>query len=263
MKVRDLMTRPPITIRDTDDVALALQHMAWGEVRHLPVLREGRLVGVVSERDLLANRFGNPSLAEVMSAPAQVAAPEDDVTEAARRMVEQRLGCLPVVDKSGLVGILTVTDLVAAEAKLIEVERGGRLAVRDAMTRTPLCVGEDELLLDAVSRMADRDVRHAPVLDADGRVVAMLSDRDVRLALGASLLAIPDGAAAPKVRLLRVRDAMTKDPIVAREETPLKEAAAAFLNRHVGALPVVDEGRRITGILSYVDVLRALAGGLV
>jgi CBS domain-containing protein len=46
MKVRDLMTRPPLTIDEHDDVALGLQIMAWGDVRHLPVLRDGALAGV-------------------------------------------------------------------------------------------------------------------------------------------------------------------------------------------------------------------------
>src|SRR5690349_10239073 len=99
MKVRDLMAHPPLTIRETDDVALGLQVMAWGTVRHLPVLRERTLVGVVSERDLLANRERNPLISEVMSSPVHTAAPQDDAADAARRMVQDRLGCLPVLDR--------------------------------------------------------------------------------------------------------------------------------------------------------------------
>jgi len=60
MKVKELMTQSPLTARPDDDVDLGLQIMAWGEVRHLPLLEEGRLVGIVSERDLLANQENNP-----------------------------------------------------------------------------------------------------------------------------------------------------------------------------------------------------------
>ncbi len=116
MKLRDLMTQPPLTIHDDDDVALGLQVMAWGRIRHLPVLHDDRLLGVVSERDLLANRETNPRIGAVMTSPAQVASPDDDVSDAAGRMVSARLGCLPVVERGRLVGIVTVTDVVAAQA---------------------------------------------------------------------------------------------------------------------------------------------------
>ena len=85
-------------------------------MRHLPVLRDGALAGVVSESDLLANKQGNPPIREVMTSPAQVADPDQEIAEAARQMVGGRLGCLPVVEHNELLGIITVTDIVAAQA---------------------------------------------------------------------------------------------------------------------------------------------------
>lgn len=256
MKIRDLMTRPPLTIRDDDDVALAIQLMAWGDVRHLPVLRDDHLVGMVTERDILATGEANPRIAEIMSAPAQTAHPDDEVADAARRMVAGRLGCLPVIDRGDLVGIVTVTDVVAAQSGL-----GMELLptdVRAVMTRSPSTVGPDELLLEAVARMAERHIRHAPVVDEAGHLIGMLSDRDVRLALGASLLAVPDRAAPSRTRSLKVGDAMSPEPVVLHESTSMTEAAAAFIHKNVGALPVLDDDERLVGILSYVDVLRTL-----
>ncbi len=257
MKVRDLMTRPPLTIEENNDVALGLQIMAWGDVRHLPVLREGTLAGVVSERDLLANKQGNPRVGEIMTSPAQVAHPDDDITEAARRMVGARLGCLPVVEHNELVGIVTVTDIVAAQGGL-EPNQGLRIPVRAAMTRGPITVGAEDFLLEAIRVIAERQVRHAPVIDEQRHVVGILSDRDIRLALGATLFSAVDGAAAVRVRFLKVREVMSRNPIVVHQSLPLREAAAAFLHKSVGALPVVDDEERIVGILSYVDVLRAV-----
>jgi CBS domain-containing protein len=260
MQVRELMSRLPVTVRDTDDVVLALQLMAWGEIRHLPVLHEERLVGVVSERDLLANRATNPPVAEVMTAPAQVAGPDDDVAEAARRMVGARLGCLPVLERGKLVGMITVTDLVALHGAP-GAAQDLQIPVGALMTREPMTVSPDDFLLDAIVRIGKRQVRHAPVVDAEGRVVGMLSDRDIRLALGASLLSASDAAAGPRLRLLKVREAMSHEPLVVQESASLASAAAAFVHRSIGALPVVDALGRITGILSYVDVLRALLSG--
>lgn len=257
MKVRELMTRSPVTVQDGDDVALGLQIMAWGRLRHLPVLHENRLVGVVSERDLLASRQDNPRVGEVMTSPAQVADPEDEVSDAAHRMVGARLGCLPVVTRGKLVGIVTVTDLVAAHGTPGAADNLG-VPVSEAMTRTPIAVSPDDFLLEAVRLISTRQVRHAPVVDPDLHVVGMLSDRDIRLALGATLLFTGDGGAPPRLRLLKVRDAMSSDPALVHEDTQLAQAAALFLQRNVGALPVVDRQDRLVGILSYVDVLRAL-----
>ncbi|HET9752344.1 MAG TPA: CBS domain-containing protein, partial [Myxococcales bacterium] len=216
------------------------------------------LVGVVSERDLLANRATNPPVAEVMTAPAQVAGPDDDVAEAARRMVGARLGCLPVVERGKLVGMITVTDLVALHGAPGATQDLQMIPVGALMTREPMTVSPDDFLLDAIVRIGKRQVRHAPVVDAEGRVVGMLSDRDIRLALGASLLSASDAAAGPRLRLLKVREAMSHEPLSVQESASLASAAAAFVHRSIGALPVVDAHGRIAGILSYVDVLRAL-----
>jgi CBS domain-containing protein len=257
MKVRDLMAGPPVTIAEADDVALGLQIMAWGDLRHLPVVRDGRLVGVVSERDLLTHRESNPRIAEVMTAPAEVASPDDDATEAARRMVDARLGCLPVLERGKLIGIVTVTDLVALQARPLPAKEL-RASVSTLMTRDPMTVAPDDLLLEAVRRMSEANVRHAPVVDEEHHVIGMLSDRDVRLALGAILLDAHNGEGAARVRLLKVRDAMSENPVVAEETASLAEAAAVFVRKGVGAVPVLDRIGRLAGIVSYVDLLRSV-----
>ena len=260
MKVKELMTQSPLTARPDDDVDLGLQIMAWGEVRHLPVLEEGRLVGIVSDRLLLANQENNPRMREIMSSPPQVAHPDEDVEDAAARMVRERLGCLPVVLGGDLVGIGTVTDVISARAGLA-VPRGiERMTVGEAMTPEPVTVLPDDLFVDAIARMSARNVRHAPVVDGDGRVVGMLSDRDARLAVGNSLLAASGAAGPVRLRLLRVRDVMSRDPIVMRESDSLAQAAECLRFRTVGALPVVDRAGKLTGILSYIDILDQLLG---
>jgi CBS domain-containing protein len=256
MKVKDLMARPPLTIRDNDDVALAVQLMAWGDVRHLPVLRDDHLVGIVSQRDILATGEANPRVSQIMSAPVQTAHPDDEVADAARRMVAGRLGCLPVLNRGELVGIVTVTDMVAAQSGLgLDVLP---VSVRSIMTRSPIVASAEDSLLQAVARMAERHIRHLPVVDGARKVIGMLSDREVRLALGASLLAISDGAAPSRTQFLAVRDAMSREPAVVHESAPVSEAAASFIHRNVGALPVIDDDERLVGMLSYVDVLRTL-----
>ncbi len=132
-RVRDIMQEKIVTISDGDTLSTVEDIMTLGHVRHMPVVHAGKLVGVVSERDLLRaslsnlTEFGSEQrrafltvveIARVMSAPPIVIEPDAGVQEAARVMAERRIGCLPVVEGDTLVGMLTETDVLASFAGL-------------------------------------------------------------------------------------------------------------------------------------------------
>jgi CBS domain-containing membrane protein len=137
LRVRDLMSRDPKTLGRNDQLSLADDLMRQERIRHLPVLDEdGELVGILSQRDLfrgaLARALGYGETAqrrvlgllavkEVMTNQVVTVAPDASVTDAARTMVDRKIGCLPVVEGGKLVGILTEGDFVevlAARGKL-------------------------------------------------------------------------------------------------------------------------------------------------
>lgn len=264
MKVRELMTSSGVlSAREDDDLALAAQMMVWGGVRHLPVVRGGVVVGVLSERDVLARRAQEGREAErlqvrdVMRQPALVARPDEDVREAAARMVGHRVGCLPVVEDGRLLGIVTRSDLLAhlEGAARSRPLAAPQLRIADVMHRDVATVHGDDDLVDAAARMVHHNVRHLPVVDGEGRVIGMLTDRDVRTAVGDPRRAIDDDTLRVRVRALKVWAAMTTPVVSVLPETPLGEAIGHFVDRRVGALPVVDEEEHLLGIVSYVDVL--------
>lgn len=127
MKVQELMTTDVVTIGRNDELSVADDVMKMQRVRHLPVLEDGRLVGVLSQRDLFlaalstAMGFGQKAsqeflktvpVKEVMTGDLITIAPSDDVTAAAHLMTDNKIGCLPVVDDGKLVGLLTESDFV-------------------------------------------------------------------------------------------------------------------------------------------------------
>jgi CBS domain-containing membrane protein len=127
LKVNDIMTREVKTLGRNDTLDIARDVMALGRIRHLPVLDDGKVVGVVSQRDLFsaglvaALGYGSRtqttllktvSVKEVMSEPPITVSPEVRVTKAARLMMEKKIGCLPVVEGETLVGLVTETDLL-------------------------------------------------------------------------------------------------------------------------------------------------------
>ncbi len=127
--VREIMTPVVETLRRNDQLALADDLMRAQRIRHLPVLDEdGRLCGLVSQRDLfrgaLAKALGYGETAqrklhtmllvkEIMTNDVVTIGPHEPLANAARLMIEHKIGCLPVVDADTLLGIVTETDFVA------------------------------------------------------------------------------------------------------------------------------------------------------
>jgi acetoin utilization protein AcuB len=138
MLVRDIMRAPAVSIPPDTTLENAYRTMQEASIRHLPVLEEARLVGVVTDRDLrLATSALAPSpfasdsrVAAVMSRPPLTADPLDPIEDAARTMRERKIGCLPVVTDGRVIGIVTGLDLLDGLIRMTGVDKpSGRLEV--------------------------------------------------------------------------------------------------------------------------------------
>jgi acetoin utilization protein AcuB len=266
MKIRDIMRPGPYTIHDTEPLGIAHRTMARARVRHLPVIDGDKLVGILSERDVLAARaragpdddWWAQTVRYAMKSPVQTAGPDDSLTEVAGRMAAAKIGAMPVVELGKLIGLVTATDVLDAEVRSAMAPAPSTQAiVADAMTPWPITVGPQDALLTAVERMADRHVRHMPVVDATSALVGMVSDRDIRTAIGDPAQFIAERTTSPAQ--FRVKDIMTKPAVAIPFDQPLIELARSFTTDRIGAVPVVDRFGALIGIVSYVDALRVLA----
>jgi CBS domain-containing protein len=126
-RVRDIMQTGVVTVSAGDTLSTVEDIMTLGGVRHMPVVRGGTLVGVVSERDLLRASLSNLTafgqeerraflqvveITRVMSTPPVVIDPDAEIEQAARLLAENRIGCLPVIEEGKLVGLVTETDVL-------------------------------------------------------------------------------------------------------------------------------------------------------
>src|SRR5215831_13880822 len=120
--VRDIMTPEVTTLGRNDSLQLAKDIITLGRIRHFPVVDDGKVVGVVSQRDLYRASLGSVmkygekaqraflegiAVKEVMNDPPVTIAPHASVQDAARLMMEHKIGCLPVLEGTQLVGIVT------------------------------------------------------------------------------------------------------------------------------------------------------------
>jgi CBS domain-containing protein len=136
------------------------------------------------------------------------------------------------------------------------------MIARELMTPDPLTVTPQASIAEVWDLMREADVRHIPVVQADA-LVGMVSDRDLGRVDIARLLnvegagALRDELATPIVRV------MTSQVIAVGPEAHIGEVIELLIEHKIGALPVVqEETREVLGIISYVDVLRALQGVL-
>lgn len=266
MKVSDIMQGDVATVVAHDTLGVAHQVMLWHGIRHLPVVWVGRVVGLLSERDVLAHLSQveglegvEATVGQVMSTPVETIHPSAPLADAAARMSVLKVGCLPVEEEGELVGILTSTDLLANMAQYpVEDLDPSSLDAGTIMSTKLQAVMPDDPLLDAVATMVFRGVRHLLVVDGLRRVVGMLSDRDVRAAVGHPLQALEDADLSEKLANMKVSHAMTREPRTVRTDSSLASLVDALLAERFGALPVVDEGDRLVGIVSYIDLLHRL-----
>lgn len=257
------MRRSPWVVDGIDSLGTAHELMRQHAIRHLPVLRNDVLVGMLSEHDILdyranlegADDWTRVAVSGAMTRSPQTAGPDDSVTEVTGRFASSKLDALPVVELGRLIGIVTVTDILAAEVRRAMAPGACPPATAaDAMTIGPFTIGPDDTLLEAATRMSLRGIRHLPVIE-HGAVIGVLSERDLRTHVGDPSLFTMTRGTSP----LRVRDVATHAPITAAPDQPLVEIAKRFTDHRIGAMPVVDRDGTLVGIISYVDVLRTVA----
>ncbi len=141
MLVRDWMSPNPHVVPPSTPVLEAMQLLRDGGYRRLPVVRDGHLVGIVTDRDLkeatpskattlsvyeLNYLLSKLTLKDVMRTPVVTIGPDDAIEEAALAMESHRVSGLPVVEAGRVVGILTITDLLRAFVDFLGLRDGGR-----------------------------------------------------------------------------------------------------------------------------------------
>jgi acetoin utilization protein AcuB len=121
MQIARCMTPNPVVISTTDTLAAAKALMDKGRFRRLPVLEGGNLVGIITERDLRQHRgyLDSTRVDAAMTSDPVTISPSISAEDAARLMLEHKIGGIPVVDQGKLVGIVSTSDLLRAFLNIV------------------------------------------------------------------------------------------------------------------------------------------------
>lgn len=125
--------------------------------------------------------------------------------------------------------------------------------VQDVMQSTVLTVTPQATLPEAIRLAQQRGIRHLPVLD-NGRLVGILSDRDLKRAMASPAVSLASHEQEEAIGRITVDEIMTRNVITVGPRFPLEEAARLMLREKISALPVTEDGR-LVGIVTETDVL--------
>lgn len=146
MLVRDWMTKDPHVVPPSTPVMEAMNMLRGEGYRRLPVVKDGKLLGIVTDRDLkeatpskatslsvyeLNYLLSKLTLKDVMRTPVITIGPDEPIEQAALTMEMHRVSGLPVIEKGAVVGILTITDLLRAFVDFLGLREGGRRVTVD------------------------------------------------------------------------------------------------------------------------------------
>ncbi len=130
------------------------------------------------------------------------------------------------------------------------------MLVSETMRTDLITVYPTTRLSDASKMMIDKKIRHLPVIDQDGKLLGIVTDRDMRDAMPSSLLSEEDyEKTMAKIMSHTVNDIMTRNPVTISGYFTIQDTLMIIQKKKVGALPVVDEEGQLTGIMSTRDLL--------
>ena len=251
--------------------------------RLLPGLTKLAGSGIVTVEEVGVAAYGGRRLEQlrfdlqvrdVMTAPVTSVRADARLREAVELVIGRDFRALPVVDEAGrLVGIVTSSDLVArgglgARLDLLAVlpeqarlEILGRLdpqrRVADVMTSEVMSVRGTDSVAAATHLMATNRSKRLPVVDEEGRLIGIVSRADVLRAVGETFpRVIEEGTAHPGART--IGEVMHRDGPVARADADLATLLDVVVSTRLNRAVVVDEARRVIGVVSDADVIRSV-----
>jgi acetoin utilization protein AcuB len=128
--------------------------------------------------------------------------------------------------------------------------------VAQRMARDPYTLKFGDTLRTAVELEMEKRIRHFPVVDEQGHLRGIVTDRDIKRALPSPLLHLGEDSREKLLDETPIERIMTKDPFTIAPATPLAEAARLMLDKKIGGLPVAEHGK-LVGLITQGDLLRA------
>jgi CBS domain-containing protein len=278
-RVKDFMTPDVVSVEipgNRDDVLKILKRTG---ISGVPVLKDGKLVGIITRKDML-RKAEETQLGLLMTRNPVIIEPGATLDEAATQIIEKKVRRLPVVEDGALVGILSVADLITAIAQL-KFKR----EIKEHFTSSTFALWE-ETPLSLVGRIMEiSGVDAIPILDNEGVLAGIISERDlIKNSLIEDSVETSDfsngtdddewtwesirdlhtlsfGVSKVKLPPRPVKTAMVTTVVSVPLNSEISECALKMKRARVDQLPVVNSDKQLVGMLFDRDIIRVLCDG--
>jgi CBS domain-containing protein len=252
---RDVMQCGVVSIDRKEPVQKAVALLIERDISGLPVTCEGRLDGMLSEKDLLKLLYEGqylPGLVEdYMTCHVTSFDVEDKVSAIFRHLIERSFRRVPILYQERLAGMITRADLVRVlmerlcpSACAADSSGKGEMLAEDAMKFGLLTLSPDAPLYDAMDLIARHHITGLPVVDGGMNLLGIITEKDVlRCATG------PEAVKAP------VESFMTRDVVTFDRKASLYDICVCLIVHDFHRVPILD-GKRLVGIISRSDILK-------
>ncbi|MHC1740238.1 MAG: CBS domain-containing protein [Anaerolineaceae bacterium] len=264
--VRNWMSSPVVSVSPETNLTEARTIMDERQIRALPVVKEGKLVGIITKRGLLRLdlsiletdsvvknvELAEETVGEVMSLNPITLDPGMLLPKAARMMLENKITALPVVEDGKLVGILTNSDLlrfILSEFASLNKD----IRVKDYMTDEVVTIDEETTLLEAHRLMSTKRIRSLPVME-NKKLMGLVTRTDLMSSDPSRLVTPTNQEILLKLLTLPVKKVMSKKVLSISPEAEITTAARLLLENKIHVLVVLNAEKKLLGVLTESDL---------
>lgn len=264
--VKSWMSTPVITVTEETPLSEARKLIADKKIRALPVTKDDKLVGIITRRGLLRldlSILGEDSwhtnadledekVGSVMTLKPLTILPDSSVPKAARIMLENKITALPVVESGKLVGILTNSDILRfLLAEYEEVKK--TIHIKNYMTDEVVTIEKSTSLLEAHRLMGTKRIRSLPVIE-DDQLVGMVTRTDLMSSDPSRMASRNNQEFSLKILTQDVEKLMSSPVFTISQDEEINAAARLMLKHKIHVLPVIDDQRKMVGIITESDL---------
>jgi CBS domain-containing protein len=255
IKAKDIAQYNVISINKNASVYEAIHLMVVNDITGLPVVDGPRLVGIISEKDVLKLLYDVEFLAgpvgDYMTMDVMTFDEQDDITDICSCLIDNNFRRVPILRDENLVAIITRADLIRANKYKFRPAKPhdtttthpNFLLAKHVMTPGLRTVRRNSPVYTAMELIADGNITGLPVIDDSMKLVGIVSEKDL-------LKNLYDPDARPGL----VQDYMTRDIVSFEFDDSLFEVCHTLINNNFRRVPVLEKGR-LTGIISRRDII--------
>lgn len=248
-KISEIMTQRLVTIGQSRPVGEAVSLMAEKNIGSIIVEEDGKVVGILTERDILGKmstgvRLSDVPVSKLMTRHVVTAPPNTRIIDAAGILIENGFRRLPVVADGHLVGLVTETDLTF---EMNSPHVSGDVA--QYMSSKVHTIGTRASVVEAVDNMMEHNMGSSLVVDDEGNVCGIVTERDILRSIVARDRD-PEGVS--------VDELMSQEIVSVGPDTHVSHACHLIYYYGIRRFPVLDQKESLLGIITERDLLRAL-----